>query len=370
MTKKKKYIVGMLLLAVLSSLPMQAAGYTKTKKVQYKSLNFYFNGAQKYLASEVINIDGVSYLPVRAFCNAVGLEVSTDSSYQNMYVTNGSNYVSVLSLQTELRAKEYEIAALKKELEAFKTTSSTSYRSSSSSSSYDRTKGTDILGSEITDTRKALEREYEDYFDDIDLDFSLSLSSSKLKLTISYDTSSEHEAFKKLSSSKVKSFIEKVCEDIRDRHDDIVIQGVINYTRNDSNQYQFTYSKKDALTYGTGKNITESEVEDIAEDVDRLDMDGYGGTIKVKKVDASVSDSNERVTFMLYLDITDDMKSIWNSHKGTNNDTDLRNDLKSLAKEIYEETDYKVQGILYDYSTNTRIATYDYSNNELYIYSF
>jgi len=320
----------------------------------------------------MIFIDGITYMPVKTLCNVVGLSVSWDQTSQTVNVS-GNTAQSNISMQAELQAKNYEIASLKKELQKYKEDNVVvSSSTNSSSNRYNTTSGTDILGTEITATRKELENTYSDYFDDIDFDFSLRLSSGKLKLTISYDTSSENKAFNKLSTREVKEFIEEVCETIRDYHEDIVIQGNIEYDGSSKTQYNFSYSKRDNMSYSNDSSyddITKSEVIDIVEDTSTVKIDGYSSSISIEDVEATVSDSGEHVTFKIYLDITDEVKAIWNRQTGTNKDTVLRGYLKDIAEDISSETDYDIWGEVYTYSSKARIANYDYDKNEIYLYS-
>lgn len=372
--RKGKNLVAIGLCLAMCYVPMQAAGYYRTKKVQYGGVNLYYNGAYQNTAAQTVIIDGTTYLPVKAFGNMLGLNIDWNQASQTVMI-NGTT-TPVLSAQAELQAKNYEIATLRKELEKLKNEGVVSSTTSTSTSTkYDTTSGTNISSSEVSDTRRSLNNEYSDYFDDIDFDFSLSLSSNKLKVTITIDSSSDYRKFNQLSRSRVKNFIEDVCEYIRDRHDDIVISGAIEYTNSSRDLYRFNYSKSDYLSYSDYNYDydydydDEEDLEDIVDDTTSVQINGYSGNINVRKSSVSLSNSREYVNFNLYLDITDDMKSAWNSNKGTNNDTTLRSYLKDIARRLNTATDYEVDGTLINYSTGNTIGYYDYEDNEIYLYS-
>ena len=216
--KGKKWAIGLVLTALVCQIPAQAA----TKNVQYYSPKFYYNGIQKYLDNGIVVIDGVSYIPIRSFSNAVG--VTIDWNHTNNILTVNGTTSHNLSTQMQLQAKDYEIASLKKELEMYKGYHSTNTSTgTTTTTNYTQTEGTDILGTELTATARALETSYSDYFEDIEFDISLRLSSNKLKVTLTYEDSDANRAFNRLSERKLKTFVEMICEDIRDRHDDIVI---------------------------------------------------------------------------------------------------------------------------------------------------
>lgn len=373
---KKKSILYVLLCMAILYVPMHAAGNYQTKKVQYMYPNFYYNGVPKSLSAQPVLIDGKAYLPLRALCDATGLGVVWQGN--NLSVTN-NNGTSTYSAQAQLQAKEYEIASLKQELQNLKNqmgiVSTTTSTGNNSGVSYTQTTGKDIIGTELTATRKDLDNSYADYFEDIDFDFSVNLSSNKVKVSISYDSSSENKAFNKLSNREVKNFITDVCEKVRDHHDDIVITGTIKY--NSTTKYSFTYSKRDELSYSTGSSssssdddITESRVEKIVRNQNSVEIDGYSKNISIEKADAYVSESRERAEFYVYIDISGHAERVkaWNDYLGTDNNTDLRSDMKAIANEIEDETDYDIYGKIYDYSTGKLIGQYDYDDNEIVTY--
>lgn len=372
--KKGKNLLAIALCVAMCYIPMQAAGYYQNKNVQYGGVNVYYNGKYQSVASQVVVIDDTTYLPVRAFGNMLGISLDWNQNTQTVSVQGTAD--TLLSAQAEIRAKDYQIAALTKELEQLKNKGVVSSTTSSSSTSddYDTTSGTDILGTEITATRKALENEFGDYFDDIDLDFSLSLGSSKLKLTVEIDSSSDYSAFKKLSRSEVKAFMEDICETVRDRHDDITITGSIKYTGSNRTLYSFNYSKRDDLSYESGSyswsndtDYDEDDLLDIVEETTKVKIKGYSDYVDVENAKVSVSDSRERVIFKLYLDVEDEaIRKAWNEHTGVNNDTILRGYLEDIAEALSDETDYDdIQGILIREKTGDEIGTYDYEDNEL-----
>lgn len=357
---RKKWLITITVGALLACIPMQAAGHKKNKAVNYHPVKFYYNGGQKYLSTTPISIDGTTYLPARTFCDAIGLEINWDQTNGNLYVTSGSNYSSVLSLQTELRAKDYEIASLKQELAKLKSNGITS-----SGSQYDRTSGTDILGTELTATQDELERVYADYFGDIDLDFRVRVSGSRLSVKISYDTSAENKAFNNLSTREIKDFVEEICDTVRDRHDDIIIDGTITYTGSNTNKYEFSYSKKDSLTYGSHYDFDESDVINAVKKTNSINIKDYSQSISINKVEASISDNREVATFKIYVDVTSSIKEAWNMNQGLDTDATLRSSLRDIARNIENLTDYDIQGIVYDSNSNNVIATYDYEDNEV-----
>lgn len=371
--KKGKNLIAIFLCLAMCYIPMQAAGYYRTKNVQYGGINLYYNGMYQSAASEAVIIDGTTYLPVKSLGNLLGLSVNWNQNTQTISL-GGST--STLSTDVQIQAKDYEIATLRKELETLKNDGIVASTSSTTSSSITNvTSGTDITSSEVSATRRAVKSEYSDYFDDIDFDFALTLTSSKLKLTISIDDSSDYRAFKKLTKTQVRNFIEDVCEYIRDRHDNIAISGAIEYNNSDKTLYTFTYSKGDSLSYSnsssssSSSSSSESRLLSIIDDTRYVRIDGYSSSIAVEDASVSVSDSRERVTFNLYINVNDDIKTAWNNHTGTNNDTVLRSYLRSISNDLSDETDYDIQANIINKANGSTIAYYYYDGNEIHLYS-
>lgn len=369
--KLRKSILGVMICTLICQLPVQAATYTK--KVQYTQPTFYYNGAQKDLNGSVVVIDGVTYVPARNLSNALGLDLSWDGKTLFINGSNGSD----LSSQMALQAKEFEIASLKKEIERLEGTGTTTTNKkngkTSSRDSYSQTEGTDILGTELTATAKALEEDYEEYFDDIKFDFTVRLSSGKLRVNITYDSSSENKAFNKLSSKELKEFAEDVCEEIRDRHDNIAIEGRIKYDDNNATKYYFDYSKRDKLSCGKDSDydnddddVTPASVERILQDLKEIKIDDYSGSVNITDKRATVNESKERISLNVYVQLTDEMKTAINSNQGTNRDGHLRDYMNDFAYRIHKETDYD-DIFIYVYCDSKEVATYDYEEDKLYI---
>lgn len=368
---RKKGIVIMMLCTLLV-LPMQAASGHEMKEVQKVNMGIYYNGIRKDLSVAPLLIDNITYLPVREVCEAADVTVKWTKS--NLYLS-GSPYNSEYSLQAQLQAKDYEIASLKRELQALRKTLGIVTDTTSDVMPFEQTFGTDILGTELTATAKELKRLYGNYFAGVTLDFSVTLSNKQVSIHISYDTREEDKVFDGFTDSRVRNFIEAVCETVRERHDDVILTGNIKY--NTSSQYSFTYSRQDHLIYSKGSSsygltdYLEADILAILKDARSIEIDDYRASIRIEKMEAAISNKREEVTFYLYLDLTNssDVKAAWKANEGTNNDIVLRSELRALARQISRETDYDVYGEIYDEETDKKAATYDYQEDSLKTYS-
>ena len=366
--KKGKNLVAMVLCLAMCYVPMQAAGYYESKRVQYSGVNVYYNGNYQNSSSQAIVIDGVTYLPVKSLENMLGYNVEWNSATKTINI-NGSNYSGATSNQAEIMAKNAEIAALRKELQSLKTEGVIA-NTSTSSSSTTTTSGNDITSSEISDTRRELYNRFRDYFSGVDFDFELSLNSSRIKVTVEIDNSSDLREFNRLSRSRVKGFLEEVCDFIRQRHDDILISGVVEYTRNWEDLYSFSYSRNDSFSFseesGYDGYYNETDLINLVSRTSSVGIDGYDYNISFSQTPrVSVSENREEVYFSIYINITDDMKTAWNNHIGTNNNSKLRSSMRSIANELSRETGYEIYGEIYNQATSEKIGTYDDRYDEI-----
>ena len=237
----KKFAITVLIGVMAVYIPMEAASYVRNKKVTYEAAGVYYNGERKNLEQMQIVVDDTTYLPARAFGEMLGLSVNKNSGNKNLYITSSSD--SAFSLQEQVKAKDYEIAALKHQINMLKLENP---NGTIPGGEYDNeTNGNDILGTELTATQRYLENMYGDYFEDIDFEYRLYLSGDRLKVDIYYDKEDEDDEFCDLYSSDKERFVKKICQAVRDRHDDIIIDGNIIYDGyRELDRYKFTYSKK------------------------------------------------------------------------------------------------------------------------------
>ena len=296
--KKGKNLVALMLCLAMCYVPMQASGDYRKKNVQYGGVNVYYNGSYQNSGSQAVMIDGTTYLPIKSLEQMLGYSIQWDTNTKTISI-NGYNYSAATSSQAEIQAKNAEIEALRKELASLKNEGVVA-STSNNSSSYNTTTGKDITSSEVSDTRRELESRFSDYFNNVDLDFSLSLSSNRLRVTIEIDDSSDYREFTRLSRSNVKSFLEDVCYFIRQRHDDIQITGVVEYTRNGNDLYSFNYSKSDNFTYSEGDDYYyddyyERDLEKLVDQNSSFRIDDYSNSIYFKDTDVDVDNKREKI---------------------------------------------------------------------------
>ncbi len=363
----KKYVLVTVIGVIGIYIPMEAASYVRNKQVTYETGTIYYNGTPRNLGQMPIMVDGVTYLPARAFTQMLGLQIDKNNANKNLYINSNNGNDSVFSMQAQLDAKDYEIAALKHQINTLNLKNPSSL---SPSGEYDQTSGDDILGTELTETKEYLNDFYDDYFDDIDLEYKLYISGGKLKVDIYYDRESEDDEFHDLYTSQKNKFVQKVCEVIRDRHDDITIEGTIIYEGyRDLDRYKFTYSKDDNISYKHYSEISEKDVLDSIKYINSIEIDGYDNKIDIKDKDIDIDHRLERLNLDLEVDMSEYQIEKWNDDLGTNTDYRLKSSLRNICQKLYNESYYDIRIDIYEKDENDIVATYKF-NGDLIKYRF
>ena len=352
----KKVAVTVLVGIIAVYIPMEAASYVRNKKVTYEAAGVYYNGEHKNLGQMQIVVDGITYLPVRAFGEMLGLNVDKNSGNKNLYVTSGRD--SAFSLQEQIKAKDYEIAALKHEINMLRLENPSGIMPEGE---YDgQTEGNDILGTELTATQRYLDDMYEDYFRDIDFEYRLYVSGDRLKVDIYYDKETEDDEFRDLYSSDKERFVKVICEAIRARHDNIIIEGNIIYDGyRQFNRYKFTYSKDDKMFYDKHYTVQESDILHAIRYINNLEIDNYADNIAIDNKAVHINNNSQSIRVELEMDMSEQAKDRWNDSIGSNNDHKFKNSVRNLFEEINDETYYEIDIYVYQKGQNNSIAHYD-----------
>lgn len=365
MKKYKSICLACTLGAALCATSLNAADMTKTLKALYRNIRVTYNGTQKTLSAEPFVVDGVTYVPLRSVSEIMGASVDWNGSTNMITIQNSAGDTS--SLQQQLTSANYQLATVQRELQQTKAELETYKKSNTSNnSSSNVTTGTDVTSSELSATENYLYSNYSNELDDdIDLDFDLTKKSSKLQLVVSYTTSNENKTFDELREKTITNFLQDVCDDISARHSNINIEGVINYTKSDTDKLSFSYAyKNNRLTVDYG--LDEDELVDIVEETySKLTLPSYG-TTSIKNVEATIKDSSETITFTIYIDMkaSEIDTDTWNENISTGTHS-LRNEFKEIRNAIESETSYDVIGELYTSDGKVLLAEYDGKDNTL-----
>lgn len=341
---------------------VSATSGSKTVQATYRDMKITYNGATKIVTDvngnvvEPFAINGTTYVPLRGVSQILGINANWDGPSNTIALTGNttsaptidiSAYLTKINqLQNEVAAKDAEIASLKNSLENVSHT-------------------TEITTNSLNETADQLYSEYSDALNTaIDLNFELTEKSNRLQLDITYYSSTENSKYDAyVSDSKVKSFIEDICDEIQSQYGEIAIQGNITYEKTDLEKVSFSVSSSGKYSYEFA--ITEDDVMDYVDDM----TDGYiylGSLGKQTINDIEATIKNTKITFDIYLDASErDLSSSTDSDKDWNSiaSTSL---VKSQLKDIVDEIEYNASS---DYTISGSIFTSD--NEEIaYIDSY
>lgn len=373
--KKLCFVLG--LSTVFSAGIVDAANYTKTLKATYRNIRVSYNGTIKSIDQEPFAIDGSTYVPVRAVGELVGANVTWDGPNNLIKITSTAsntvptdNSAQLIALQQQLQTSNYNLALAQREVETLKAELATYKNNTSNPSS---STGTSISSEQLTATEDYLVDNYSEYFRNIEFDFDLRKSSSYLVLTISYDTRNENTAYDELSQTKIDTFLEKVCDEIANRHADIDIEGTIEYTRSSAiEKASFEYnSKKDKVT--TDYGLSQKALADIVYDVkSSIELQGFVNGFPISDVQADIATSSSGTSIVrIYINDNNmnNFKDTWNAN--INSTYTLIRQLDSIIEEINLEYDdkYDVDIALYRASSNNKIADFDGSRGTISMYT-
>lgn len=362
MTKTYKRLCGVLGLSLICGTGMvSATSGSKNVLATYRDIQITYNGATKVVTDvngkvvEPFSINGTTYVPLRGVSQILGVNASWDGSTNTVALTgnapNTAPSVDVTPYITKINDLNNQLNAAKAELNALK--------GSSSNGSGNLAELTEASLNEMANDL------YSDYFDalnsSIDLSFDLTQKASRLQLDITYSTSTENSKYDAyVTQTKVKTFIQDVCEEIQAKYGAIAIQGNITYDKADLQKVGFSVTSAGKYSYEFA--ITEDDVEDYVDDITdgyislgnlgRKSIDSIEGTIKTTKIN-----------FDIYLDASsttlssDDETKDWNSIASTSL---VKSQLKEIVDEIeyYSYGDYTIVGTIYT-SDNREIASID-----------
>lgn len=245
-------VAGFLLLAQTDVSEAAVVSKKVETSPQIKILN---NSVQVTEGISPIIMDGTTYLPVRSLAGALNKSVRWDGPNKSVYITDKENPNEVLlkkqlndkineiyQLENFTKTKDSKIAELEKankskdskiiELENVNKTKDAKIAELEKQLKAKSTASLDDLEDQLND-------DYEDW-NDLEFDISLSGKSSDIKVEIEIDLDEYEDEWDKLSSSKIKSFINNIADDIWDEYEDAEISGEIIDSANDDELVEFS----------------------------------------------------------------------------------------------------------------------------------
>lgn len=244
--KKKATIVtlsAMLVSGTLLANSTFAADATKTLKAVYSNIKLVYNGqtVTSSTGQEPFVVDGTTYVPLRMAGEALGKSLYWDASTKQILitdVTSSADKATIESLNEEVEELNEQITSLKAELNTANSTltSKNSTITSLESQIKSLRNALDDDDQDLDDLEDDLNDDYEDYYD---LDADITLSGDEDDITVKVKV--EEDIWEDLTTTKQKSFLQKIVDDILDEFDDADVSGTVR-DKDSSKLISFTVS--------------------------------------------------------------------------------------------------------------------------------
>lgn len=350
-----------------------AKSITETLKATYNNIKVAYNGGLVTPTEEPFMINGRVYVSLRDAGQITGNSV--DWKNNTVYITSQTNSSQ---LEQEIAQKNYtinaqasKIATLEKQLEELKGNSSNESNISSSKV--------------LSDALKVINNEYDDEYK-VDWTFVLTEKSNYVDLQIKFDGDEDKTAFNDMSSTKLKGFIEDICDTLAEEFEDTKLEGLeikgdLYDVDSKDTLGTFKYSTSGTLTYtaSTSNKSYAAMEEEILEGLLEDDYDmtlpyirTNGNSSQIYEIpikDLSITESRGTIKFEVEVDFrksgsTETYADEWNDINESYCKSNFEDFMKDIADEISDEYNINsrdIDGYILDYHTDDILA--EYSSN-------
>ncbi|WP_053982704.1 stalk domain-containing protein [Niameybacter massiliensis] len=369
---KKALALGCAMAIGTGAFSTSAANLTKNVKAVYNNIKVTYDGSFQTPQYEPFMIDGTVYVSLRDAGQMTNNNVGWDSSNKTVQISSKTPSTSVTD--QELANKNLEIATLKNQLAAAEKKVAY-YEKQEEDKKEEEAKKPDLSASGIKKMVATIENDYDDKYN-VDWDFKLTYDSKKeiLDLTVSYSSKVDKTDFNRISSTKLNTMLEDICEDIQKNLGSVEIRGTLQDDYQDETLGSFTHSTKGKFNYNT--EISNASLKHMEEDIlDLVELpainSGLMTDVKVKIIDAEVELVDGVVIFNIFTDLPVAKKDSWNDF--ASNATRLeKRVLENFITNIIEDFKKEYGGSEYSgiISTATERMIVKYEDSELTLYSY
>ncbi|TKH45811.1 copper amine oxidase [Paenibacillus terrae] len=340
--KKPVIITAVSALAISGALFSQstyAAQVTKPIQAVYNNIKIIYNGTEvPYDAkTEPFMLDGVTYLPLRLAGTALDKKVEWDGTNKRVVIADNGVPID----QSTVTALNNQITTLTQELNTAKAANTTKDATIAQLQKDNQTLKDDASKSSSS-TLKDLQKELnDDHSDDYNTNSDISLSGNKNDITVTIEMTKSR--WTDLSSSKQKSYLEDIVEDILKEYKNANVDGTVKNSSNRDKLASFTTnSRGDVTIKKIGTSFDASTIQRSL--FDRYsNYAGYG-------FDFSVRGDSSKATVDVYVN-SDDWNKLSNNQRSTLTDgiIDQLKDRESIDR---------VEGYIRNKGNSSQIATF------------
>ena len=350
----KKLCLALGLTGIIGAGAVTAQSGTQTIPATYRNIQVTYNGVTQPMAAEPFLVNGSTYVPLRAIGDIFGVDAKWEPTSNLVTLTGGAaNSNEVAALQAQVNDLTAKLNAANTELAQLKANNNTSTGSNTTS-------GTNISNAQLKDTENYLNSNFSNELNSkIDMFYKVSLSGNQINVDMTYESKSEDKIFKDLSKSKVESFMKKIGDNVAATHSDVVINGTIEYTKDNEEKATFTRTKTGKYTYN--HSFDNDAIKDAIEDEvgSSFSFSGLGvGSLSINNIDPTIRESKTTINVKLYLATNDTFKNAWNAESLS--DSSRRSAVSSQLNDIQDA----VTDLAKDYDVTISVY-YDSESNEI-----
>lgn len=300
--KKLAVFIAVMILTLSLASTGFASNTIANLKAYYRNITVYKNGIQVNFSNEPFIVDGTTYVPLRDMSEVLDKNVTWDGTTYKIGINDkpGQNinelYQQVLTLQMQITQLQNENKNLKAQLEK----SSLSLGSLEDDLNDDFTK---IGGVTINDIILKGDK------DDIEV-----------QIQIDTTKTAQYDAWKKLTDTNKKDFLQDIVDDILKQFKDADITGFIQDKYDKSKPVKFTISTKGKVVLGSSISSSNGDIDDL-EDY----LNNKYGRVRGVYFDIYLDQNKNSIDVEIQADSADILKDF--------SDTQL----KTFIKDIYND---------------------------------
>lgn len=245
--KKPVIITAVSALAISGALFSQstyAAQVTKPIQAVYNNIKIIYNGTEvpADAKTEPFLLDGVTYIPLKLAGTALDKKVTWDGTNKRVVIADNGVPID----QSTVTALNNQITTLTQELNTAKAANTTKDATIAQLQKDNQTLK-DEASKNSSSTLKDLQKELnDDHSDDYDTNSDIELSGNKNDITVTIEmTKSRWEG---LSSSKQRTYLEDIVEDILKEYKDAEVEGTVKNSSNRDKLATFTTNSRGDVT--------------------------------------------------------------------------------------------------------------------------
>lgn len=302
--KKPVIITAVSALAISGALFSQstyAAQLTKPINAIYNNIKIIYNGTEvpSDAKTEPFLLDGVTYIPLKLAGTALDKKVQWDGTNKRVVITDNGVPID----QSTVTALNNQITTLTQELNTAKAANTTK-DATIAQLQKDNQALKDTASKNSSDTLKDLQKQLnKDYSDSYNTNSDIKLDGNKSDITVTIEMTKTR--WEDLSSSRQKSYLEDIVDDILKEYKDADVEGTVKNSSNRDKLATFTTNSKGDVTIKKIASSLDSST------IQRNLSDRYGSYAGIN-LDFTVRGDSSEATVDVYVTSDD-----WNKLSGT-----------------------------------------------------